>query len=72
MQAQIETSQQIQGYVRAVQQRALESARVVQDMNNKSQDLQTELILDEASDNLQRDLLNWLLPLSRAVAGEPV
>ena len=56
MQAQIETSQQIQGYVRSVQQRALESARVVQEMNNNSQALQQELILDEASDNLQRDI----------------
>ena len=56
MQAQIETSQQVQGYVRSVQQRALESARVVQDMNNRSQDLQDELILDEASDTIQRDI----------------
>lgn len=56
LQAQIETSQQIQGYVRSVQQRALESMRVVQDMNNKSQELQTELVLDEASDNIQRDI----------------
>ena len=56
MQAQIETSQQIQGYVRAVQQRALESAQIIQDMNSKSQDLQSEVILDEASDALQRDI----------------
>ena len=55
-QAQIETSQQVQGYIRSIQQRALESARVVQDMNNGSQELQTELVLDEASDNLQRDI----------------
>ena len=56
MQAQIETSQQIQGYVRQVQQRALESARVVQEMNNNSQDLQQELVLDAATDNIQRDI----------------
>ena len=56
MQAQIQTSQQIQGYVRSVQQRAMESARVVQDMNDQSQALQQELILDEATDNLQRDI----------------
>ena len=56
MQAQIETSQQIQSYVRSVQQRAMESARVVQEMNNQSQDLQAELVLDEASDNIQRDI----------------
>ena len=56
MQAQIEASQQIQGYVRSVQQRAMESARVVQDMNDQSQALQQELILDEATDNLQRDI----------------
>ena len=56
MQAQIETSQQVQGYVRSVQQRALESARVVQEMNNNSQDLQQELTLDAATDIIQRDI----------------
>ena len=55
-QAQIQTAQQVQGYIRGIQQKALESARVVQEMNNKSQELQDQLILNEASDTLQRDI----------------
>ena len=55
-QAQMETSQRVAAYVNSVQQRALEASRVVQEMNSNSQKLQAELILDEASETIQRDI----------------
>ena len=53
---QIETTQQVAGYINAVQQRALQSSILVQDTENKATELQTQLVLDQASDTIQRDI----------------
>ena len=55
-QAQIEVTQQVAGYVNAVQQRALEASILVDDTENKAVELQTQLTLDQASDTIQRDI----------------
>ena len=55
-QAQIETTQQVAGYVNAVQQRAVQASILLQDTENKAVELQTQLTLDQASDTIQRDI----------------
>ena len=56
MQAGMQTSQQVAGYMRSVQQKALEAAEAVDQVNDESVDLQQELVLDQASDAIKRDI----------------
>ena len=51
-QAQIQTSQQVAGYINAVQQRALQSSMLVAEVEDNAAQLQSELTLDAASDTI--------------------
>ena len=56
LQAGLDTSERVAGYMRSVQQRALEAAALADDVNNKSAALQEEIVLDAATDAIKRDI----------------
>ena len=56
MEAQLETSKQLGDYMRAIQQRSLEGTRIIQEQNDKSAQIQSEITLNAAADTIERDI----------------